>query len=1046
MIHRLQQSALRNPLWVLFAVFILVLLGIYSLTRLPVDAVPDITGIQVMVQTKTGAMDPEQSEALVTYPIEVELAGIEKVHEIRSITKYGLSLITIVFDDDADLYRSRQLITERLQGLQGSLPAGIDPKLGPISTGLGEVFLYAVKPKAGSPLSLKPKEDQLRYLRTIQDWLILPIMKTVPGVAEVDSNGGFLKGVFVEFNPDKMRTHGIGPQVLADSLQSLGTNIGGGYIEPNLKRILVRSDTRFKTIDEIRHFSIRPYAIGPTPQLNELATVSEGSLPRVGAATENGEETVLGTVLMRIGANSREVAQESEVKLKSIILPDDVEVEMLYSRMTLVNATIQTVEKNLIEGGILVIVILLTILGNLRAAIIVSLTIPLSMLLAFFGMERSGISANLMSLGAIDFGLIVDGAVVMIENIVRKMEENPQRLKTEGRFTIISEALKEVTSPVVTGVFIIIVVYIPILGLTGIEGKMFHPMAITVLLALTASLFLALFVMPLLALLFLKDPTPGHSKLTEAIHRLYKPILDFSMRRGLILVSVSVVLFLSSIIIFTRLGSTFLPDLDEQDLVIGMVRSPDISLSEMLIRQEQAEKIIKEFSEVETVFSRIGTPESATDPMGINFADCFIILKKDRSTWPIDTKLGRRRTKEELYTSITKRLAQETELQHDEYSPTQPIAMRFNEMLEGSRADISLRIFGPELSMLIDYVNKAEEILSPENMPKVKEVSEDELSALRRTPLLDFKPNMSQMNHWGLSPNDIRTAFSYAMAGEEIGSFYEKDKRYPIVLRMQDHWRQNISLASKFPLDLPEGGVIGFHQVASFQFTDQVSTISRIDSRRYAGLSIYLNDRDLEGFIKLAERQLREKLNLAEGYHIEWAGQYKNLERARNRMLLIVPITLILIFVLLLQNVKDFFQTLLILIGIPLATTGGIFLLWFRGITFSVSATVGLIALSGIAVLNGTVLINFYNHLREEGESLFDAVYHGTLIRLRPVLMTALVAGLGFLPMALNSGVGAEVQRPLATVVVGGLFSSTILTLLLLPFLYFKLESWRKKN
>ena len=1046
MIRNLQNLGLRNPLWILLGLLIVVLFGVSAIFKLPVDAVPDITGIQVMVQTKTGAMDPEQSEALVTYPIEVELAGIQDVREIRSITKYGLSLVTVVFEDNANLYLSRQLIAERLQGLQGSLPDQIEPKLGPISTGLGEVFMYAVKAKPGSALATTSRENQLRYLRTIQDWVIRPTMKTVPGVAEVDSNGGYLKGVFIEFNPDKMRQNGIGPVTLANSLQNIGVNAGGGYIEPGGRRVLVRSDTRFTSIDEIRRFPVRPYAIGPTPQLSQLADVNEGSLPRVGAATENGEEAVLGTVLMRIGANSLEVSRDSASKLSSLTLPDDVEVEVLYSRHALVIQTIATVERNLIEGGVLVIVILLLLLGNLRAAIIVSLAIPLSMLIALTGMEELGISANLMSLGAIDFGLIVDGAVVMIENIVRKIEEEPHRIEKEGKLSVILDSVSEVTPAVMTGVLIIISVYLPILGLSGVEGMMFRPMAITVLLALSASLILALFIMPVFALLFLPVIKQRRSRLSELIRNIYTPVLEFSLQRGVILVSVSVVFFAVSLFLFTRLGSEFLPDLDEQDLVIGMVRDPAISLTEMVRKQEQAEQIIRQFKEVETVFSRIGTPESATDPMGINFADCFVILHKDRNQWPIDENLKRRRTKAELFSAITHRLGQETDLANDEYSPTQPIAMRFNEMLEGSRADASLRIFGPDLHKLMELVEIAEEALSPENMPQVREVGQDELSALRRTPLLDFKPNPARMNQWGVNSRDIHDAFQYAMAGEEIGAYYDHDRQFPIVLRMQNKWRENIALASKFPLDLPEGGVIGFGDVASFQFTDQVSTISRIDSRRYAGLSIYLNDRDLEGFISKADAALKDKLDLGSGYHIEWVGQYKNLQRARNRMLIIIPFTFLLIFILLLQNVKDIPQTVLILIGIPLAVTGGLTLLWMRGITFSVSATVGMIALSGIAVLNGTVLVNFFNHLREEGASIYDAVHEGTLTRLRPVLMTALVAGLGFLPMALNTTVGAEVQRPLATVVVGGLFTSTLLTLLILPYLYLTLETWRERR
>lgn len=1044
MIHRLQILAMKNPMWVLFLVLLFILFGVNSLLKLPVDAVPDITGIQVMVQTRTGAMDPEQSEALVTYPIEVELAGIQNVKEIRSITKYGLSLVTVVFEDDMNLYLARQLIAERLQGLQSALPSGVDPKLGPISTGLGEVLMYTVKAKPDSPLSRLPADQQLRHLRTIQDWVIRPAMKSVSGVAEVDSNGGYLKGIFVEFQPDRLAGNGMGPKSLANALQKVGTNQGGGYIEPNMRRVLVRSDSRFHSVEEIRHFPVRPFAVGPTPRLSDLATVNEGSLPRVGAATANGEETVLGTVLMRIGANSREVAAASEEKIKEMHLPDDIAIEVMYSRSHLVNATVGTVEKNLIEGGVLVIVILLLLLGNLRAAIIVSLAIPLSMLLALTGMEQIGISANLMSLGAVDFGLIVDGAVVLIENIVRKMEEEPRLLEEKGKFQIIAEALHEVSAPVITGVLIIIVVYIPILGLSGVEGKMFRPMAITVLLALGASLMLALFLMPVLALLFVKPPKAGKSLLTEWIHRLYRPVLDFSLRRGILLTGASLALFLVSMLIFSRLGSEFLPDLDEQDLVIGMVRGSDISLKEMLLRQEQAESIIREFGEVEDVFSRIGIPESATDPMGINFADCFVILKKDRSTWPTIRELNRHRTKEELYLAIRDRLLQEPGLRNDQYSPTQPISMRFNEMLEGSRADVSLRIFGPDLDTLLTHVQKAQTTL--EQLPQIKGIGQDELSALRRTPLLDFKPDARRMNQYGLTPGDIHDAFQLSMAGEEIGSFYEKDRRFPIIVRMQDRWREDTKMAARFPVDLPEGGTMPFGSLADFRSTEQISTISRIGSHRYAGLSIYLKDRDLEGFIHTADARLKAELKLTPEYSIEWAGQYKNLQRARTRMLIIIPFTLFLIFILLLQNMKDVYQTVLILLAIPLAMTGGILLLWMRGITFSVSASVGLIALSGIAVLNGTVLVNFFNQLRREGLPLFQAVREGTLTRLRPVLMTALVAGFGFLPMALNTGVGAEVQRPLATIVVGGLFSSTVLTLLILPYLYMKLEGWREKR
>ena len=1032
---RLIEFSLKNPVWVLFLLSLLGLLGLQSAVKLPVDAVPDITGVQVMVATRTGAMDPEEIETTVTYPIEAELAGIQDVKEIRSITKYGLSQVNVIFDDTMDVYFARQLIAERLQSVAASLPEGMKPEMGAVTTGLGEVVMYSVEAKPGTELASRSEEDRLRYLRTIQDWVIRPVLKTVPGVAEVDSNGGFQKAIFISFDPAKLIAQGIGPVALAQLLQESGMNRGGGYIELNNRRVIVKNNARFKSIDEMKAFPVRIHAIGSPEQLSDLASVAEGNRPRVGSATHNARETVLGTILMRTGANSRTVAHDSIEKIKAIKLPPDVKVEVLYARSFLVDATIQTVAKNLIEGGILVIIVLLLIAGNFRAALIVSAAIPISMLAALMGMEEMGISANLMSLGAIDFGLIVDGSVVVIENILRKMEEEPEAVAERGKAQVILEAMKEVSGPVITGLSIIMIVYVPILLLTGIEGKMFRPMAITVLLALLASLVIALLVMPALALLFLKQPKPHKASLFSYISNGFEPVLRFAVEHPYQMTGASVGVFALSVALFFTLGANFLPEFDEKDLVIGLTRNADISMDSTLHQQKESEKAIMQFPEVDTVFSRIGTPESATDPMGIHLADTFVILKKNKSDWP-DRIDGRPYTKTELYRSISDAI--ERSAPGQEHSPTQPIAMRFNEMLEGSRADLSLRIYGPDLMSLMQYIQKSEEILRGIN--GVAEVSADALTALRQSPVLEFRPDPRDMTYWGIGSAGIGQAFEIAMAGYELAYFYEQDRRFPIILRMRDDYRNDMQRAAKLPVDLPDGGVVPLTDVARLQLMDQVTTIARINSKRYSSLAIYIQDRDIQSVVEEADARIREELKLPDDYTIEWAGQYKNLERARLRILMIVPLTLVLIFLLLFQSLKNVRQTLLVLSCIPMAISGGILLLWARSIPFSVSASVGMIALSGIAILNGTVLVNFFNQLREEGHSVLDAVFRGTLIRLRPVLMTGLVAGLGFIPMAFNSGTGSEVQRPLATVVVGGLITATFLTLLIVPSLYYRLE------
>ncbi len=1034
MIYRFQKFLLKQPIWAILILIGILLIGSYGILQLHIDAIPDITGIQVMVQTKTGSMDPEQAESLVTYPIEIELSGIQKVQEIRSITKFGLSLITIVFDDDMNLYLARQLVSERLQTVQKELPQKIIPQLGPISTGLSEVYMYTLKLNSESN-----KKEDLLQLRTIHDWVIRPQLKTIEGIAEVDVNGGYIKGIFIEFIPEKLKQVGIGPLQFLNKLEKIGEVSGGGYIETNQQRYIVRNDNRFLNIKQIQSSPIRIYAIGPSYKISDLANVSIKELPRIGAATHNGEEIVLGTMLMRIGENSKKVVENIENKLSQIFKPENLEIKTLYTRSYLVNETIKTVQKNLFEGAIFVIAVLFLLLGNLRAAILVSLAIPLSMLIAFFGMVQNQITANLMSLGAIDFGLIVDGSVVMIENIIRNFEHSEL---SKNKKQIILSSIKEITPSILTGISIIILVYFPIFFLEGVEGKLFRPMAETMIFALLGSLMIALFLMPVLALFFI--PIKKHKEkfsFFNFIKKIYSPILFITLRWGWYILGAILFLFFFSLYLFYKMPSEFVPNLDEQDLVIGIVRNPEISLEEMIEKQKLAEKIILEFPEVQHVFSRIGIPESATDPMGINFADTFIILEKDKSKWR--KKNNQPISKQDLFFLIRDKLQSEPELKEDEISPTQPIEMRFNEMLEGSRADISLRIFGPDLDELYYLIEKAKSLLENHLSSYIKELTQDELSALNKTPILEFKNQPNKLESYGISFNDINTIFESSIGGVEIGYFTEENRKFPIIFRMDEKSRNNIFLLKKLPIDLPEGGVISLEEVTNFAIKEKVTTISRINTQRYAALSIYLKTRDVEGFVKKADPLIKELLKDKKNYYIEWAGQFKNLQRAKFKIMILVPITIMLIFLILYQNIKLVRQSLLILISIPFASIGGILLLWIRGIPFSVSTSVGFIALSGIVILNGTVLVNFFEQLRKmyPSKSIYEVVVDGTLIRLRPVLMTALVAMLGFLPMAINTGIGSEVQRPLATIVIGGLFTSTILTLLILPFLYYKIES-----
>jgi len=1040
MLGRLLETALRNRIWFAVSFGVIVALGVGAAANIPIDAVPDITNIQVIVNTKTGALDPEKIERLVTYPIETEMAGIQRVEEVRSLSKYGLSQVTIVFEDGTSVYFARQLVAERLQGVRASLPAGVSMELAPVTTGLGEVFMYLVDAKPGSELAKKPEKERLIYLRGVQDYLLRPPLKRLSGVAEIDSNGGYVKQVHINFSPEKLQQYGLSLEKFIAKIDSIGESFGGGYIQREGNQLIVRATGKIEKLGAISDLPLGLNVSGKPIRIRDVAEVSVDHSQRLGAATHGGAETIIGTVLMRTGANSREVAMAAEHAIKhELKIPPDVQVSIVYSRSHLVNATIHTILKNLTEGAVLVVLVLLLLLGNIRAAVIVALAIPVSMLFALKGMELFGVSANLMSLGAIDFGLLVDGSVVLIENVIRRMEGlRGKMIDSKEKFALVLDASREVMRPLVYGLLIIMLVYGPILYLEGTEGKMFRPMAVTVLLALAGSLLVALFLMPALAYLLIPAGTVAkhrEPRLFAWIQRAYEPMLRYTQKHRWFVPAVTLAPGLIALVLFFRLGADFVPQLDEGDLVINLARQTQQDIDTSVARQKEADSIIAKYEEVEDVFTRMGTPESALDPMSPSLADSFVILKKDRSQWPLVN--GRRRTKEELFEAIKADLDKANPKQ--EASATQPIEMRFNEMLEGSRADISLRIFGPDLDQLLAYSEKAKEVLA--GISGVSSLESEPLTALTKSPVLDVVLDYDKLARYGIALRDVNTILESAMSGREVGSFYEEERRFPIVLHLAERLRNDIERIAMIPVGLPEGGTIPLSAVTRIVRRDQVTTVARSSSRRYAALSIFLKDRDIASFVEEAQDRINRELKLPPGYEVYWGGQFKNLEKARARLMLIIPATLIVIFVLLLRAFGTFRHALLVFSAIPFAMVGGVFSLFLRGINFSVSASIGFIALAGIATLNSMVMVTFFNEMIRSGASLEETVLNGAMARLRPVMTTALVASLGFLPMALNTGTGAEVQRPLATVVIGGLFTSTILTLLVVPILYKWVES-----
>jgi cobalt-zinc-cadmium resistance protein CzcA len=1034
MIARILGFSLRQRAFILLATGLLLLVGCWSAVRLPIDAVPDITNVQVQVNTEVPALAPEEIEKLVTFPLEIELSGVPGMTEVRSLSKFGLSQITVIFKDGTDIYHARQLISERLQNAIEKLPRGLAPKLAPITSGLGEIVFYVVDYAPGATNKPASRREQLMELEVVHDYIIKPMLRSVPGLADVNGSGGYEKQIVVLPKPERMAEAGITFSELAKVLSENTENAGGGVVNQGKEQLIIRTVGRVQTTEEIGNVPVK-FGAGVRPILvKDVAEVGIGAKARTGAATRNGQEALLGTVLMLSGENSRTVAKSVAHRIEEIRprLPLGVVMETVYDRSTLVEQTIATVGRNLFEGAVLVVVVLLALMGSWRAALIVAAAIPLSLLFAMTGMVEGRISGNLMSLGAIDFGLIIDGAVVIVENVVRslagKQHQLGRKLTREERLHVVASASKEVASPMFFGVVIITIVYLPILSLTGIEGRMFHPMAVTVMLCLGSALVLALTLMPALCSFVLRGQVKeGDNLPLRWAKAAYRPTLRWAIRLRWVVSAAAVALLAVAVVVFKNLGAEFVPKLDEGSFTALVTRSNTASLDTSLKMQERTEEVLlAEVPEVTAVFSRLGTPEVATDPMPVGAADLFISYKP-RSEWRKVN--GRRMTKDELAKNILEVI--EEKVPGQEMVMSQPIEMRFNELMEGIRADVSVKLFGNDYDVLEKAASEIKELLG-----KVPGAGEVEFEASGRTPMLEIQVNREALINYNVSAAELNKAVTTALGGEPVGLFVEGNRRFDIVLRLPEEARENLHVLENLPVRVGGSGIVPLNKLAQLKRTASVDPIRRDSGQRRAAILVNLRGRDVEGFVREAEQKIRSGIELPEGYTIEFGGQIKNLKEARLRLAVVVPATLALIFVLVFAALGSLRQTLLIYTGVPLAATGGIFALWARGMPFSISAGVGFIALSGVAVLNGLVLISYFNQLRKQGKGVSEAVSEGALTRLRPVLMTALVASFGFVPMALATSAGAEVQRPLATVVIGGILSSTFLTLVLLPVLY----------
>jgi cobalt-zinc-cadmium resistance protein CzcA len=1022
----LRLSIERRGIMLLLILFITGL-GLWSYQKLPIDAVPDITNVQVQINTQAQGYSPLETEQRITFVVENALAGLPNLSYTRSLSRYGLSQVTAVFDEGTDLYFARNLINARLGAIKGQLPQGLEPEMGPIATGLGEIYMYTLSATDDARQRNGQPYDAMA-LREVHDWVVKPQLALVKGVTEVNAIGGYTKQYHVNPDPQKMLSFNLSMQDLLTALARNNANQGAGFVERNGQQILIRSQAQLKTIEDIGNVVVKRIDSVPVT-VNDIGKVAIGKELRTGAATREGVETVLGTAMMLVGENSRAVSLAVGQKVTEIqtSLPDGVLIQSVYDRTTLVDKAINTVHKNLVEGALLVIVILFVLLGNVRAALITAAVIPLAMLATITGMVQTGVSANLMSLGALDFGLIVDGAVIIVENCIRRLSEQQKRtgviLPLKDRLELVFQATNEVIRPSLFGVLIITVVYIPLFSLTDVEGKMFHPMAATVIIALIAAMIFSITIVPAAVAMFLSGKiSENESPIIVSAKYVYRPVLFWALKlRWMVLVAAGVLVIIS-IWLASRLGSEFIPQLDEGDIALHAMRIPGTGIDQAIEMQKLLELKIMEYRQVQTVFAKTGTAEVATDAMPPNVTDTFVMLKP-RELWP-DPSLS----KQDFVEILEKDLSA---LPGNNYEFTQPIQMRFNELISGVRADLGIKLFGDNLDTL---VSSASEILAV--LQTINGVADARLEQVDDVPIFTVNPKPVMLARYGLDVTDLQTWLYSAIGGNEAGLIFEGDRRFGLIVRFDENTRSDLDALGDIPIVTDNGEYVPLGEVAELTFSFVPNQISRENGKRRVVVTANVRDRDLGSFVREAKLKITQQVDLPAGYWLDYGGTFEQLESASQRLSIVVPATLFIILALLViafGSIKDAF---IIFTGVPLALTGGIFALWLRDMPLSISAGVGFIALSGIAVLNGLVMLSFIRQRLLETGELVNSIVDGALTRLRPVLMTALVASLGFVPMALNVGTGAEVQRPLATVVIGGIISSTILTLLVLPVLY----------
>ncbi len=1027
MVDALLQFSIARRWLILFLVAVTAGVGLWNYQKLPIDAVPDITNVQVQINTQADGYSPLEVEQRITYLVEVAIAGLPHVESTRSLSRYALSQVTVVFEDGTDIYFARNIINERLQQAKSQMPAGIEPEMGPVATGLGEIFHYSVHADAKARQPNGEPYDAMA-LRTLQDWVIRPQLRLVPGVTEVNTIGGYEKQFHITPDPSALLAYGVTFADLVSALERNNANIGAGYIEKNGEQYLIRAPGQVADIPAIQKIIVTrkdglPVLVG------DLAGVGLGKELRTGAATRDGEETVLGTAVMLLGGNSRTVSEAVAEKLVEInkTLPEGITADAVYDRTVLVDKTIATVQKNLLEGAILVVVVLLLMLGNVRAALLTAMVIPLSMLMLMTGMVEAKVSANLMSLGALDFGLIVDGAVIIVENCLMRLGQRQHHLgrllNLEERLQTVFSATREVFTPSLISVLVVILVNLPILALTGVEGKMFTPMALAVIMALIGALILSLTFVPAAVALFLTGKIEEKdNRIVVKAKEAYTPTLDFALKRRVPILVGAIVFVVFSGWLSTRMGTEFVPNLDEGDIAVQALRIPGTSLTQSLDMQFQIEKAVMKVPEVKTFFSRVGTAEVASDPMGPNISDGYVMLK-DKEDWPDSGA-----SKADVLEAIEEQLAK---VPGNAYEISQPIQLRFNELISGVRSDLGVKIYGDDLNQLLTSGNQIAKLLnSIEGADGVKVEQADGL------PILSVDADRDLLLRYGLNIADVQETLAAATGGQEAGQIFEGDQRFDLVVRLPEKLRNDLAALSYLPIPLPEGGFVPLGEVATLTLAPGANQISRENGKRRLVVTANVRDRDLGGFVAEVQAKVEQEIKLPPGYWLNYGGTFEQLESASKRLTLLVPLTLIMIFALLMMTFGSAKDALLVFSGVPLALTGGVIFLWLRDIPLSITAGVGFITLSGVAVLTGVMMVSAFRDSLNNGLAIEHAIREGAMLRLRPILMVALVAALGFLPMALNTSTGAEVQRPLATVVIGGIISSTILTLLVLPGLY----------